>query len=144
MRFNYVDFTQSVDEFLSLQQVANIEVLKAVNLCGAQLALPTNLVMGVPSVLSAPLHQVIPETGSKMITSSGPDSIRESDKKVSAPSNSSSDPVISTSSLDLMSQKQQTPVSGSLSTISGHEALTTSRVISSTPREVQNFVDMEN
>ena len=37
--------TKSVDEFLSLQQVANIEILKAINSCGAQLALPTTMFM---------------------------------------------------------------------------------------------------
>jgi small-conductance mechanosensitive channel len=43
--------TKSVDEFLSLQQVANIEILKAVNSCGAQLALPTTVLMASTSVL---------------------------------------------------------------------------------------------
>ena len=37
--------TKSVDEFLSLQQVANIEVLKAIRLCGANLALPTTVLL---------------------------------------------------------------------------------------------------
>jgi len=37
--------TKSVDEFLSLQQVANIEILKAINGCGAMLALPTTVMM---------------------------------------------------------------------------------------------------
>lgn len=44
--------TKSVDEFLSLQQVANIEILKAINNCGAMLALPTTVMMTVPGPLA--------------------------------------------------------------------------------------------
>jgi hypothetical protein len=35
--------TKSIDEFLLLQQLANIEVIKAIKECGADLALPTTL-----------------------------------------------------------------------------------------------------
>ena len=34
--------TKSIDEFLMLQQMANLEILKAISLAGAQLALPTS------------------------------------------------------------------------------------------------------
>ena len=47
--------TKSVDEFLSLQQVANIEVLKAINSCGAQLALPTTVLMTSQTQTEFPL-----------------------------------------------------------------------------------------
>lgn len=47
--------TKSIDEFLSLQQTANLEVIGAVHECGAVLALPTSLMQmgGSPLVASA-------------------------------------------------------------------------------------------
>lgn len=44
--------TKSIDEFLSLQQTANMEVIGAIHACGAELALPTSL-MRVDGSLTA-------------------------------------------------------------------------------------------
>jgi len=43
--------TKSIDEFLALQQLANLEIIKAISGCGAQLALPTTMLyaQGRPS-----------------------------------------------------------------------------------------------
>ena len=35
--------TKSIDEFLALQQMANLEVLRVIRECGAHMALPTTL-----------------------------------------------------------------------------------------------------
>ena len=43
--------TKSIDEFLALQQIANLEILKVISQCGAQLALPTSNIVGLPQQL---------------------------------------------------------------------------------------------
>lgn len=44
--------TKSIDEFLALQQIANLEILKVIRECGAQLALPTSNIVGLPQQLN--------------------------------------------------------------------------------------------
>jgi len=43
--------TKSIDEFLALQQIANLEILKVIRECGAQLALPTSNIVGLSQQL---------------------------------------------------------------------------------------------
>jgi len=45
--------TKSIDEFLALQQMANLEIVRVIRECGAQLALPTTLMHTVPASIES-------------------------------------------------------------------------------------------
>ena len=50
--------TKSIDEFLALQQIANLEILKVIRECGAQLALPTSNIVGLSQQLNGIPQQI--------------------------------------------------------------------------------------
>ena len=65
--------TKSIDEFLALQQTANLEILKAVRECGASLALPTTqyIAGALDAVMFPDVASVVPITNSNMTALSG-------------------------------------------------------------------------
>lgn len=60
--------TKSIDEFLALQQTANLEILKAVRECGASLALPTTqyIAGALDAVLFPDVASVVPISNSNI------------------------------------------------------------------------------
>ena len=52
--------TKSIDEFLALQQMANLEIVRVIRECGAQLALPTTLIHMPPAGGADPTQGVFP------------------------------------------------------------------------------------
>ncbi len=66
--------TKSIDEFLALQQTANLEILKAVRECGASLALPTTqyITGALDAVMFPDVASVVPVTNSNLTTLSAP------------------------------------------------------------------------
>lgn len=94
--------TKSIDEFLSLQQTANMQVIEAIHACGADLALPTSLMrMDSPAADNQQQqpHQAASAGTSRMgagANKAGDEStVRSSDKVVSSltstPATSSAD-----------------------------------------------------
>ena len=63
--------TKSLDEFLILQQEANLQTVKAIHQCGADLALPTTI-LSFSNVTDAPGSLVLPQVGPSSILNSAP------------------------------------------------------------------------